>query len=389
MGDLGIHALHLPLRAGWEPANVRAILSDIVTERPDGRGGTVQCDTWDNAVLLCEVEDGGSRIPAARRDEAHRAGRDEHVDGGDRRHRRLDRLHERSTRRRCVGWSTDGRAAGMADGRPRLRLGVSARSRARSSSLGSRTPSSRCGRRSSTSSRTGEGRDAPAVPLCHPGGGGRHTQALHGGARVAARPGRRRSLRTAGLRTADVRAQPLGDARVRIGASRVPVSGERVTDPFPEKTLDANSDNKFARSRRRFGLGKRLNRRFRKQVGGLLIRGSEVRILPGASKCLQIAEIEVSARPSTCHAIRRMRFSYPRSSLRLRSGAFIMVDVRGTTRPGICLSTPTRCGDQDRASWRMPTTVGGTAILDDARAGDGRPVAPLECPRWPTRHRPM
>lgn len=63
MGDLGIHALHLPLRAGWEPANVRAILSDIVTERPDGRGGTVQCDTWDNAVLLCEVEDGDHAFP--------------------------------------------------------------------------------------------------------------------------------------------------------------------------------------------------------------------------------------------------------------------------------------------------------------------------------------
>ena len=26
LGDLGMHALHLPLRAGWEPANVRAIL---------------------------------------------------------------------------------------------------------------------------------------------------------------------------------------------------------------------------------------------------------------------------------------------------------------------------------------------------------------------------
>jgi predicted dehydrogenase len=63
MGDLGIHALHLPLRAGWEPVNVRAILSDIVSERPDGRGGTVLCDTWDNAVLLCEVENEGHAFP--------------------------------------------------------------------------------------------------------------------------------------------------------------------------------------------------------------------------------------------------------------------------------------------------------------------------------------
>jgi predicted dehydrogenase len=56
LGDLGMHALHLPLRAGWFPADVRAILSDVVPERPDGGGGTVACDTWDNAVLLCEVE---------------------------------------------------------------------------------------------------------------------------------------------------------------------------------------------------------------------------------------------------------------------------------------------------------------------------------------------
>jgi predicted dehydrogenase len=63
MGDLGMHALHLPLRAGWMPANVRAVLSDVFTERPDGRGGTVACDTWDNAVLLCETETDGYAFP--------------------------------------------------------------------------------------------------------------------------------------------------------------------------------------------------------------------------------------------------------------------------------------------------------------------------------------
>jgi len=63
MGDLGIHALHLPLRAGWMPLNVRAILSDVVTERPDGAGGRAVCDTWDNAVLLCEASDDGVRFP--------------------------------------------------------------------------------------------------------------------------------------------------------------------------------------------------------------------------------------------------------------------------------------------------------------------------------------
>jgi predicted dehydrogenase len=63
MGDLGMHALHLPLRAGWFPRDVRAILSDVVAERPDGAGGTTACDTWDNAVLLCEVEHDGYVFP--------------------------------------------------------------------------------------------------------------------------------------------------------------------------------------------------------------------------------------------------------------------------------------------------------------------------------------
>jgi len=55
MGDLGMHVLHLPLRFGWQPANVRALLSNIMTERPDGAGGIEPCETWDNALLACEV----------------------------------------------------------------------------------------------------------------------------------------------------------------------------------------------------------------------------------------------------------------------------------------------------------------------------------------------
>jgi len=58
MGDLGIHALHIPLRAGWQPENVRAILSNVFPERPGPHGDPVPCDTWDNAVLLCETEQG-------------------------------------------------------------------------------------------------------------------------------------------------------------------------------------------------------------------------------------------------------------------------------------------------------------------------------------------
>jgi predicted dehydrogenase len=63
MGDLGMHALHLPLRAGWTPRSVRAILSDVVTERPDADGELVPCDTPDNAVRLCEAEHDGHPFP--------------------------------------------------------------------------------------------------------------------------------------------------------------------------------------------------------------------------------------------------------------------------------------------------------------------------------------
>jgi predicted dehydrogenase len=55
MGDLGMHVLHIPLRAGWFPNNVRAVLSKIITERRGRDGVTVPCETWDNALLACEV----------------------------------------------------------------------------------------------------------------------------------------------------------------------------------------------------------------------------------------------------------------------------------------------------------------------------------------------
>ncbi len=57
MGDLGMHVCHVPFRAGWTPRTVRAVLSNIVTERPDGRGGVAPCATWDNATLLCDALD--------------------------------------------------------------------------------------------------------------------------------------------------------------------------------------------------------------------------------------------------------------------------------------------------------------------------------------------
>ena len=63
MGDLGMHALHIPLRAGWAPRSVHAVLSDVVRERPGPDGAMVPCDTPDNAVLTCVAEDAGEPFP--------------------------------------------------------------------------------------------------------------------------------------------------------------------------------------------------------------------------------------------------------------------------------------------------------------------------------------
>jgi len=63
MGDLGLHILHLPLRFGWRPRSVRALLSKIVRERPDGQGQMVPCETWDNAILACDVATNEQEFP--------------------------------------------------------------------------------------------------------------------------------------------------------------------------------------------------------------------------------------------------------------------------------------------------------------------------------------
>jgi predicted dehydrogenase len=55
MGDLGMHVLHVPLRLGWRPARVTTSLVKRVGTRPDGKGGRVACDTWDNATITCSV----------------------------------------------------------------------------------------------------------------------------------------------------------------------------------------------------------------------------------------------------------------------------------------------------------------------------------------------
>jgi predicted dehydrogenase len=60
MNDLGLHAVHVPLRLGWKPAQLYARLQKIVTHRPDGQGGMAVCDTWENALLAGEFTDAQS-----------------------------------------------------------------------------------------------------------------------------------------------------------------------------------------------------------------------------------------------------------------------------------------------------------------------------------------
>lgn len=63
MNDLGLHVAHVPLRLGWKPRSIHAQLQKIYSERPDGKGGTAACDTWDNATLHCTAEIAGQVAP--------------------------------------------------------------------------------------------------------------------------------------------------------------------------------------------------------------------------------------------------------------------------------------------------------------------------------------
>lgn len=63
MGDLGMHVLHLPMRFGWMPQTVRALLTNVVPQRPDGHGQMAACETWDNAILACDVKKEDQAFP--------------------------------------------------------------------------------------------------------------------------------------------------------------------------------------------------------------------------------------------------------------------------------------------------------------------------------------
>lgn len=64
IGDLGIHTQHVPFRMGWMPQKVYASLSNIVRERPDGKGGMAPCLTWDNATMMIQARaENGDEFP--------------------------------------------------------------------------------------------------------------------------------------------------------------------------------------------------------------------------------------------------------------------------------------------------------------------------------------
>ncbi len=63
MGDLGMHAVHVPFRLGLYPKSIYARLQKVYHERPDGKGGLAPCDTWDNATLHGDVEIAGRTVP--------------------------------------------------------------------------------------------------------------------------------------------------------------------------------------------------------------------------------------------------------------------------------------------------------------------------------------
>ncbi len=63
LGDLGMHACHIPLRLGLKPKTLFAQLQKGYPQRPDGKGGMADCDTWDNAMLHTWTELDGHAVP--------------------------------------------------------------------------------------------------------------------------------------------------------------------------------------------------------------------------------------------------------------------------------------------------------------------------------------
>ncbi|MDR2323570.1 MAG: Gfo/Idh/MocA family oxidoreductase [Microbacterium sp.] len=63
MNDLGMHAWHVPLRLGWEPESLTAVLQNLVPQRPGAAGELEVCDTWENATVWGDVATSSGRFP--------------------------------------------------------------------------------------------------------------------------------------------------------------------------------------------------------------------------------------------------------------------------------------------------------------------------------------
>ena len=63
LGDLGIHTQHVPFRLGFIPEQVFASLQNHIPHRLNVSGETVDCDTWDNAMLLCDAASESGSFP--------------------------------------------------------------------------------------------------------------------------------------------------------------------------------------------------------------------------------------------------------------------------------------------------------------------------------------
>ena len=63
LGDLGMHACHIPLRLGWQPQQIFAQLQRGYPLRPGPNGSQIECDTWDNAQLHTWVDLDGENVP--------------------------------------------------------------------------------------------------------------------------------------------------------------------------------------------------------------------------------------------------------------------------------------------------------------------------------------
>ena len=173
------------------------------------------CDTWDNASCSARPRTTGA-VPAADRDQADRAGRDEHLDDRDRRHATASIAYTTKHPKtlRCMDYEPGGPQAWQTSTSAPRR--PTRRSPARSSSSASRTRSCRCGRRSSTSWHTARGH-APALPLRDAGEAARRTGSS-----------RRRSSHSAPQRWLGHLTRPEAEDLARfVGRRRLPVEQRR------------------------------------------------------------------------------------------------------------------------------------------------------------------